>query len=98
MNEEFYDQIYAIVLEIPKGCVASYQLLAKLSGHPKNSRLVGRALRYADQFGDFPCHRVVHSDGSLVLGWKEQRPLLEAEEVAFLSNGKVDMKKCLWKI
>ena len=59
---------------------------------------VGKALRNADYFGDYPCHRVVHSDGSLVAGWEEQRTLLEAEHVVFKPSGKVDMKQCLWKI
>ena len=98
MNEDFYYNVYAIVEEIPKGCVASYQLIAKLCGHPKNCRMVGKALRNADFFGDYPCHRVVHSDGSLVVGWDDQRALLEAENVTFKPTGKVDMKKCLWKI
>ena len=52
MNEDFYYNVYAIVEEIPKGCVASYQLIAKLCGHPKNCRMVGKALRNADYFGD----------------------------------------------
>ena len=98
MKEDFYYHVYAIVEEIPEGCVASYQMIAILSGHPKNSRLVGRALRYADLYGDYPCHRVVHSDGSLVKGWTEQKALLEKEHVLFCTNGKVDMKQCLWHI
>ena len=98
MDEEFFYNVYAIVQEIPMGSVASYSLIAKLAGRPRNSRLVGKALRNADMFGDYPCHRVVHSDGTLVMGWEEQRELLEAEHVVFLANGKVDMKTCLWKI
>lgn len=97
MNEDFYYNVFAIVQEIPEGYVATYQLIAKLSGHPKNARLVGRAMRDAEFFGSFPCHRVVHSDGTLVMGWEEQRALLEAEKVVFKENGKVDIKRCLWK-
>lgn len=97
MNEDFYDLIYAIVLEIPKGKVTSYGVIAQLAGYPKNARLVGRALRDSSFFGDYPCHRVLHSDGTLVEGWDEQRDLLEAEDVSFLQNGKVNMKKHLWK-
>ncbi len=97
MNEEFYFNVYAVVEEIPVGSVATYQLIARLCGHEKNSRLVGRALRYAGLYGSFPCHRVVHSDGKLVEGWMEQRALLEEEGVRFLKNGKVDMRRHLWK-
>lgn len=98
MKEEFYYNVYAIVEEIPVGYVATYQMIATLSGHPNNSRMVGRALRYADQYGVYPCHRVVHSDGSLVQGWDEQKMLLKEEHVTFLANGKVNMKQCLWNI
>lgn len=97
MDEDFYLNVYAIVQEIPIGCVATYQLIAKLAGRAKNSRLVGRALRYADQYGDFPCHRVVHADGCLVVDWDEQRALLEAEGITFLANGKVDLANHLWQ-
>lgn len=98
MREAFFFNIYAIVNEIPSGFVASYQLLAQLSNHPKNSRLVGTALRCSSQYGDYPCHRVVHSDGSLVANWDEQKVLLIQEGVKFKDNGKVDMKACIWKI
>lgn len=98
MKEEFYYNVYAIVEEIPKGYVASYQLIARLSGHPRNSRMVGKALAHAEMYGSYPCHRVVHSDGTLVKGWDEQRALLEVEHVLFLSNGSVNMKQCLWNI
>lgn len=97
MDELFFYNVYAIVQEIPIGCVASYQMIATLAGRPRNSRLVGKALRNAHLFGNYPCHRVVHADGSLVNGWEEQRSLLEFEHVVFLTNGKVDMKSCLWK-
>lgn len=96
MNEDFYFNVYGIVDEIPSGCVATYKLIAQLSNHPNNARLVGRALQSASMYGDFPCHRVVHSDGSLVVGWDEQQQLLQQEGVTFLKNSKVDMKKHLW--
>lgn len=98
MQEEFYYNVYAIVEEIPKGKVATYKLIAQLSNHSKNCRLVGTALRCASMYGEFPCHRVVHSDGSLVAGWEEQRMLLEQEGIVFTSHGKVNLSTCLWKI
>lgn len=97
MNEDFLFNIYAIVEEIPKGKVATYKQIAKLSNHPKNCRLVGKALRFSSLYGDFPCHRVLHSDGRLVDNWNEQRTLLQQEGITFLPNGKVDMKKHQWK-
>ena len=97
MSEDFFYNVYAVVEEIPKGKVATYHTIAKKVGKPQHARLVGSALKWAHLYGDFPCHRVVHSDGSLVRGWDEQYDLLLAEEVSFNENQKVDMTKCLWK-
>lgn len=95
-REDFFYNVYAIVEEIPKGKVATYSLIAKLTGKPKNARLVGTALKQSSLYGDYPCHRVVHSDGSLVQGWDEQYHLLKNEGVIF-KDKKVDMKLCLWE-
>ena len=97
-REEFFYNVYAVVEEIPEGKVASYSLIAKAIGKPKNSRLVGTALKQSGLYGDYPCHRVIHSDGRLVEGWDEQYELLKKEGITFKKNGKVDMKLHLWKI
>lgn len=97
MDLDFFYNVYAIVCEIPCGKVASYAQIAKLAGREKNSRLVGKALRYADQFGDYPCHRVLHQSGVLVEGWDEQKDLLLQEGIQFKKNGTVDMSQYQWK-
>ena len=61
LNEEFIFQILSIVNEIPYGCVATYGQIAKLSGHDKNARLVGKVLGLSEYYGRFPCHPVVNS-------------------------------------
>ncbi len=63
LNDEFLYQVFAIVEEIPLGTVATYGQIARLSGHDKNARLVGKALSLSEYFGKYPCHRVVHQDG-----------------------------------
>jgi methylated-DNA-protein-cysteine methyltransferase-like protein len=68
----------------------------KAIGKPKNARLVGTALKQSSMYGDFPCHRVVHSDGSLTPGWDEQYDLLINEGITF-KNKKVDMKRHLYR-
>lgn len=55
LNEELSYLIYSVVEEIPEGSVATYGQIAKLIGRPKNARLVGRALKQAGMYGDFPC-------------------------------------------
>ena len=51
-REEFYDNVYAIVNEIPQGYVLSYSAIAKLMGKEKNARLVGTALKQSSLYGD----------------------------------------------
>ena len=97
-KEEFFYNVYAIVEEIPQGKVATYSLIAKAIGRPNNARLVGTALKQSSLYGDFPCHRVIHSDGSLVEGWEDQYDLLVSEGIKFKKNKKVDMSLYLWKI
>ena len=62
----------------------------------KNSRLVARALSHAEQFGEFPCHRVVNHAGRLAPGWVEQGFLLMQEGVELKNRNHVDLKKYQW--
>jgi len=96
LNETVLYQIYSVVEEIPEGKVATYGQIAKLSGYDRNSRLVGKALKYADMYGDFPCHRVVNHQGRLAPNFQEQKDLLIKEGIQFKSNGNVDLKKYQW--
>lgn len=89
-------EILSVVEEIPEGKVASYGQIARLIGREKNARLVGRVLRFADLYGDYPCHRVVNHGGRTAPGWHEQRFLLEGEGVEFKANGCVDMARFQW--
>ena len=96
MNEMFFELVYGLLEEVPYGKVTTYGDIAKMIGKPKNARLVGTALKYANHYGDFPCHRVVHNDGSLAPFFDMQRELLEAEGITF-NKDKVDMEKHRWK-
>lgn len=96
LTEELIYEILSVVEEIPFGRVASYGQLARLIGRERNARLVGRVLRIADDYGDYPCHRVVNHAGRLAPHFPGQRALLEAEGVAFLPSGYVDMARFRW--
>lgn len=98
MNDEFAYLILSIVLEIPKGKVASYGQIARVAGYPKNARKVGKVLSNAELFGEFPCHRVLHSDGKLVAGWVEQQSLLEQEGIIFTKQQVVNMRLYQWEV
>ncbi|MEZ5534365.1 MAG: MGMT family protein [Thiolinea sp.] len=94
-----YQLIYATVLQIPAGCVASYGDVAALAGMPNHARMAGYALYQLAEGSPVPWHRVVNSQGVLSVGKampgrdQVQRRLLEAEGVGFKANGRVDMKK-----
>jgi len=95
MDEQLAAKVYSIVADIPHGFVLSYGVLALLAGVPRNARLIGRIMSQAPR--DTRSHRIVNSAGRTVPGWTEQRALLEAEGITFRPNGRVDMKKHLWR-
>lgn len=99
VTNEFRKRVYEITARIPRGKVSCYGQIAFLAGHPRAARIVGALMHTAPS--DLPCHRVLYKDGSLCPGEvfggpARQREMLEEEGVAFLLDGRVDMKKCLW--
>lgn len=94
-----FSRIYQIVAAIPPGRVASYGQVAALAGNPRLARRVGQALSRPPEELVLPCHRVVQKDGTLApdqVFCGLQRPMLEAEGVLFLPDGRVDMAACRW--
>lgn len=99
----FNEAVYEVVRQIPPGRVATYGQVARMVGRPRNARFVGYALHVNPEPGVIPCHRVVFKDGSLAPGFAfggedEQRRLLEAEDVGFLPDGRVDMRRFAWEV
>gem|GEM_PF-170846 len=92
----FFEQVYNVLEQIPYGRVVSYGQIARLLGHPRAARQVGRAMRCCPEH--LPWQRVVMADGSVVGGGfaDVRRMMLEAEGVAFLPDGRVDMEKHGW--
>lgn len=92
--EQFFKQVYAIVGDIPLGKVMSYGQIARMLGKPRAAREVGRAMRFCPEH--LPWQRVVMADGTVTGGEYAniRKGLLEAEGVAFLPDGRVDMKCC----
>lgn len=93
----FFEQVYQVVKQIPKGKVVTYGQIARQLG-TRDARRVGWALHSNKSGSGVPCHRVVNQEGRLApnfafSGEEEQRRRLEAEGVKFLENGKVEMKK-----
>lgn len=97
IDDKLIYEVLSVVEEIPSGKAATYGQIARLIGREKNARLVGRILRISQQYGEYPCHRVVNQAGRTVPGWIEQRELLRQEGVPFKENGCVDLRQCRWE-
>ncbi len=98
LNEDLIYLVLSVVDEIPEGCVATYGQIAYIIGRPKNSRLVGKILSMSEYFGDYPCHRVVSTNGRIAPNFKEQKELLSNEGVIFKNELHVDMKHHKWEV
>jgi methylated-DNA-protein-cysteine methyltransferase related protein len=98
----FYQQVYALVAQIPSGQVATYGQIARLLGHPSAARAVGYALRALPNGSDIPWQRVINASGRISTRGNPhseaiQRVLLEAEGVRFGGGGTINLRACLWR-
>lgn len=84
-------------MEIPRGYVSSYGIIAKKIGRPGASRAVGRAEATNPLPLIVPCHRVIRSTlelGGYGGGVEVKRMLLEKEGV--IMRGDRVSRECLW--
>ncbi len=92
------EKVFQVVAQIPKGKVSTYgQVATAVDSGP---RAVGQALHQNTNSKKIPCHRVVHSDGTLAPGYAfggedKQRQVLQKEGVEF-KYGKIDLTKFGW--
>ncbi len=96
----FREKIYALTKKIPRGKVATYGQLAKLTGYPNAARAVGGFMRSNPDAPRTPCHRVVAANGHLTGysakgGIKKKKEMLRDEGVQF-KGAKVDLSQSLW--
>jgi methylated-DNA-protein-cysteine methyltransferase-like protein len=98
-----YPRVYAVVMRIPRGRVATYGQVAAEAGVPHAPRVAGYALHALPVGSPVPWHRVVAAGGRLSLGRLDpsgaltQRMRLEHEGVRFDARGCVDMTRHQWK-
>jgi methylated-DNA-[protein]-cysteine S-methyltransferase len=80
------EDVYNMLLTIPKGKVSTYGDLAKALGNPAASRHIGRILNKNQNPIKVPCHRVVMSNGKIggyAFGTQKKKELLQKEGVIF---------------
>ncbi len=100
--------VWALVRQIPPGCVATYGQIGALIPPPDGmplkdydafrARWVGGALAACPD--DVSWWRVINAQGKISLkrGAEEQRQLLEAEGVEFDQRGRVDLETYKWQV
>ena len=91
---KFFETVYEIVKQIPRGKVMSYGQVARAAGFTRKAREVGWALHVNPDPEHIPCHRVVNREGrvspAFVFGGENmQVALLKSEGVEFDENGLV---------
>lgn len=91
------DRVFKILTQIPRGKVVTYKQVALLA--EVGPRVVGNYLHQNTNPIKYPCHRVIHSDGSLSAGYVfggegKQLELLQKEGVEFCKK-KVNLRVSL---
>lgn len=100
-NHELAQMILSVIIQIPKGKVASYGQVAKFAGLPKHARLVGRVLGQLPEDHNIPWYRVVNSQGRISFKKLDEKGMciqtikLLAEDVVVI-DGKINLKKYQW--
>ena len=97
-----HDPIFATVMAIPRGRVATYAQVAFAAGLPGRARLVGHVLRLLPLDSPVPWHRVVNARGEIStrgrpLEEHEQRLLLQDEGVTFDARDRVPLGRYQWE-
>jgi methylated-DNA-protein-cysteine methyltransferase-like protein len=98
-REGFYQRVYELVAQVPKGRVVTYGQIAAALGNVRRARLVGYAMRACPD--DVPWHRVVNAQGRLSTraihgSYNPQRARLEDEGVEFDADGRIDLHVYGW--
>ncbi|MDE0770658.1 MAG: MGMT family protein [Salibacteraceae bacterium] len=97
----FYQDVYDVARQIPKGRVTSYGAIAKYLGMARSSRMVGYAMNGAHSMVDIPAHRVVNRNGLLTGKHHFETPfrmqeLLEQENIKVEEDQIIDFKELYW--
>jgi methylated-DNA-protein-cysteine methyltransferase related protein len=100
-ENDFFQNVWAVVRLIPKGRVTSYGAIAKYLGSAKSSRMVGWAMNASHKQKGLPAHRVVNRVG-LLSGkhnfgpGNEMKNALEKEGIKVKKDQIVDFKEVFW--
>ncbi len=98
----FFEDVYAVVRQIPKGRVTSFGAIANYLGTKLSARMVGWAMNGAHAAQPkVPAHRVVNRNGMLTgkihfATPKLMEELLLKEKIIVKNDTVVDFEKLFW--
>lgn len=98
----FFEDVHAVVRQIPKGRVTSYGAIAQYLGTRMSARMVGWAMNASHSaYPPVPAQRVVNRNGMLTGKHHFSPPqlmeeLLKAEGIHVKEDTIVDFKKVFW--
>lgn len=101
-KEDFFERVFDVVREIPKGRATNYGAIAKYLGTGSSARTVGWAMNAAHhQKGEIPAHRVVNRNGQLTgkhhfAGPDAMQNALEVEGIRVEEDTIVNFKDIFW--
>ena len=100
-DSSFFEQVYDVARQIPKGRVTSYGSIAAYLGTKMSARMVGWAMNGAHVMKDIPAHRVVNRNGMLSGKMHFATPtrmeeLLKKEKIKVVDDTIVDFEKQFW--
>jgi len=92
------EKVYAYLKTVPPGKVTTYGQIAMHLGNKHLARAVGNILHENPDPAQYPCHRVVNSQGRVAEhyafgGAYAQRKRLEQEGIVFETDGCIDLEK-----
>ena len=101
-DASFFEDVFAVVRQIPKGRVTSYGAIAAALGTRSSSRMVGWAMNSSHKMiPKVPAHRVVNRKGLLTgkmhFAYPEQmQELLEKEGVVIVDDAVQHFEEVFW--
>ena len=101
-DENFFELVYEVARQIPKGRVTSYGAIARCLGTKMSARMVGWAMNGCRKAKlKVPAHRVVNRNGMLVGRHHFKTPnememLLKKEGIRVKNDLIVDFGKLFW--
>jgi methylated-DNA-protein-cysteine methyltransferase-like protein len=101
-EDSFFEQVYEVARQIPKGRVTSYGAIAACLGTKLSARMVGWAMNGADKINPkVPAHRVVNRNGMLsgkhhFATATRMEELLKKEGIDVKDDTVVEFEKKFW--